>query len=42
MASVRYITEMLERIKEGESCTNWDWDNKVVPKTVKKMLKNMT
>lgn len=39
MASVRYLTEMLERIKEGESCSTHDWDNKVVPKSVKKILK---
>lgn len=39
MASVQYVTEMLARIKEGESCTNRDWDNKVVPKTVRSILK---
>ena len=39
MASVRYLTEMLERIKEGEACSGRDWDNKIVPKSVKKILK---
>lgn len=39
MASVRYVTEMLNRIKEGEPCSTFDWDNKVLPKTVKKILK---
>lgn len=39
MASVRYLTQMLQRIKEGEACSTRDWDNKVVPKSVKKILK---
>ena len=39
MASVRYLTQMLARIKEGEACSTKDWDNKVVPKSVQKILK---
>lgn len=39
MASVQRITEMLARIKDGESCTTHDWDNKIVPKTVRSILK---
>lgn len=39
MASVQLITEMLARIKDGETCSTRDWDNRVVPKTVRKILK---
>lgn len=39
MASVQLITEMLARIKDGETCSTRDWDNRVVPKTVRKVLK---
>ncbi len=37
MASkVKKVTEMLYRIKEGETVTTRDWDNKIVPGTVKR------
>ena len=36
MASVRYLTQMPQRITEGEAGSTRDWDNKVVPKSVKK------
>lgn len=39
MASVRRLTEMLYRIKEGESCKGRDWDNKILPRTVREILK---
>lgn len=39
MMSVPYATEMLARIREGEPCSTYDWDNRVVPMTVKKILK---
>jgi methylamine--corrinoid protein Co-methyltransferase len=39
MVSVQSVTEMLARIKEGESCTEKEWDTKVIPRTVKKILK---
>lgn len=39
MVSVQSVTEMLARIKEGESCTEKNWDTKVIPQTVKKILK---
>ena len=39
MASVKKVTEMLYRIKEGETVTTRDWDNKIGPGTVKKILK---
>ena len=43
MASVRYLTEMLERIKEGESCSTHDRDNKVeLPKSVKKIAEEIS
>ena len=38
MSSVKQLALMLERIKEGESCSNRDWDNKIVPKTVRQIL----
>ena len=39
MASVRYLTDILARIKDGDPCSTRDWDNKVVPRAVKKILK---
>ena len=39
MASVKKVTEMLHRIKEGESVGTREWDNKIVPQTVRKILK---
>jgi len=39
MASVKKVTEMLYRIKNGESVTTADWDTKIVPKTVRSILK---
>ncbi len=39
MASVQSVTEMLARIKEGETCSTRDWDNRVVPQTVRSVLK---
>ena len=39
MASVRYLTDTLARIKDGDPCSTRDWDNKVVPRAVKKILK---
>lgn len=39
MASVKKVTEMLYRIKNGESMTTTEWDTKVVPQTVRSILK---
>ncbi|MEL7610187.1 MAG: monomethylamine:corrinoid methyltransferase [Bacillota bacterium] len=39
MASVKKIVETLSRIREGESCTAKDWDNKVLPHTIRGLLK---
>lgn len=40
MASVKKAVEMLQRIKDGESCTTKkDWDNKIVPQTLRAILK---
>ena len=39
MASVKYLTEMLARIKQGEPCSTKDWDSRRVPVTVMKILK---
>ena len=39
MASVRYLTDILACIKDGDPCSTRDWDNKVVPRAVRKILK---
>ncbi len=39
MGSVKNSVEMLARIKEGESCAAKDWDNRMVPRTVREVLK---
>ena len=39
MASVKYLTEMLARIKEGEPCSTKEWDSIRVPTTVMRILK---
>lgn len=39
MASVKQLIEILARFKEGEPCSPRDWDNRIVPRTVRKILK---
>lgn len=39
MASVKKIVQMMERVKDGPACTTADWDYKIVPGTVREMLK---
>lgn len=39
MASVKKVLEVLYRMKEGEPCKTKDWDTRVVPQTVRRILK---
>lgn len=39
MISVKQAAELLNRFKEGETVATKDWDNKILPQTVKKILK---
>lgn len=39
MASLIHIVEMLDRIKDGPSCTVADWDQKILPHKVREILK---
>lgn len=39
MASIKKIVQMMERVKNGPPCKTEDWDYKIIPKTVREILK---
>lgn len=39
MASINKLVQMMERVKDGPACRTEDWDYKIVPGTVREILK---